>query len=350
MSTTLEKPVPTDQSLQAFQWKPQPDAAALIAEAMGSFIADSPCIARFAERLQTETGTRLLDWTDHIALPASDGLQQRLERAGFTCQGADACPVWDHPSGLFPQIITHKWLVNRLAIRVESVADFLAAQKLENAATIDGGPLQPLRKARIVAENGDEFWAVERHGYRGWDVREEAASQIDLVRRHAVVFSRRQRKFEDDAQGFAQTRKGVSAAVADLGTGRASDVFFAAERDYWTARNRAARFQKARQDALGLGWANHDHHTYRSSREQFPRLIAILEDLGFQCRERFYAGREAGWGAQVLEQPESQVVIFADVDLSPDEVTEDFAHAPTCAAAEFRHSRPLVPTARRGLS
>ena len=66
--------------------------------------------------------------------------------------------------------------------------------------------------------------------------------------------------------------------------------------EYWTNRNRAARFQKGRQDALGLGWANHDHHTYRSSREHFPRLIAILEDLGFQCRERFYAGREAGWG------------------------------------------------------
>jgi len=50
--------------------------------------------------------------------------------------------------------------------------------------------------------------------------------------------------------------------------------------------------------------------------------------MGFQCRERFYAGREAGWGAQVLEQPECQLVVFADVDLSPEELTEDFAHEP----------------------
>jgi hypothetical protein len=57
-------------------------------------------------------------------------------------------------------------------------------------------------------------------------------------------------------------------------------------------------------------------------------LIAVLEQMGFECRERFYAGREAGWGAQVLEQPEARVVIFADVDLSPDEVTQDFAHEP----------------------
>jgi len=51
-----------------------------------------------------------------------------------------------------------------------------------------------------------------------------------------------------------------------------------------------------------------------------------LEELGFQCRERFYAGKEAGWGAQVLEQRDSSIVVFADVDLGPDEVSGDFAH------------------------
>ncbi len=83
-----------------------------------------------------------------------------------------------------------------------------------------------------------------------------------------------------------------------------------------------------RQDRLGLGWANHDHHTYRSSRAAFSQLISILELLGFQCRERFYAGREAGWGAQVIEQPTCGITIFADVDLAPDEVLQDFAHEP----------------------
>ena len=83
-----------------------------------------------------------------------------------------------------------------------------------------------------------------------------------------------------------------------------------------------------RQDALGLGWANHDHHTYRSSRRHFHRLIAVLELLGLECRERFYAGREAGWGAQVLQHPASSVVVFADVDLAPEEVVGDFAHQP----------------------
>ncbi|MEE2938246.1 MAG: hypothetical protein VYA84_19840, partial [Planctomycetota bacterium] len=55
-------------------------------------------------------------------------------------------------------------------------------------------------------------------------------------------------------------------------------------------------------------------------------LIKLLERLGMKCRERFYGGAEAGWGAQVLEQPVAGIVVFADVDLSPKEVAGDFAH------------------------
>ena len=44
---------------------------------------------------------------------------------------------------------------------------------------------------------------------------------------------------------------------------------------------------------------------------------------------------QAGWGAQVLEQKDSQVVIFADVDLSADEVVEDFSHAQLPRRPEF---------------
>ena len=104
-------------------------------------------------------------------------------------------------------------------------------------------------------------------------------------------------------------------------------MFFAAERAYWESRNRAGRLQKERQDRLGLGWGNHDHHTYRSSREHFAGLIRVFEALGLLCRERFYAGIEAKWGAQVMEHPACRIVVFADVDLSPEEVSGDFAHS-----------------------
>ncbi len=128
----------------------------------------------------------------------------------------------------------------------------------------------------------------------------------------------------------------VDDAIARIGRDRACLLFFAAERAYWQARCPAGQAQKARQDALGLGWANHDHHTFRSSRPAFTGLIAVLERLGLRCRERFYPGGHAGWGAQVLEHPGTGVVVFADVDMDPDELRRDFAHQPFADAGAAR--------------
>jgi hypothetical protein len=214
-----------------------------------------------------------------------------------------------------------------VAIRVESVPDFLIRHGI-GGTHIDGAPLARLRKAQIGSGHETELWVVERHGYRGWEPPLLTLHELQAVLWHWDRFRERKRLFASEEEGFEHARGLLRPAVEDLGTGRASDLFFSAEREYWTGRNRAARFQKSRQDALGLGWANHDHHTYRSSRRHFALLIGVLEDLGLHCRERFYAGREAGWGAQVLEQPESSVVVFADVDLGPDEVAGDFAHEP----------------------
>src|SRR5262249_34339615 len=48
--------------------------------------------------------------------------------------------------------------------------------------------------------------------------------------------------------------------------------------------------------------------------------------LGFVLRERYHAGAQAGWGAQIVEHPTTGIVIFADLDLAPEEATHDFAH------------------------
>jgi hypothetical protein len=52
----------------------------------------------------------------------------------------------------------------------------------------------------------------------------------------------------------------------------------------------------------------------------------MWEKLGFKPRERFYAGAEAGWGAQVMEQHATGITTFNDVDMSPEELMGDFAH------------------------
>ncbi len=111
-----------------------------------------------------------------------------------------------------------------------------------------------------------------------------------------------------------------------VGQEAAAWIVLECERQYWQSRNTAAQMQKNRQDRLGMGWANHDHHTFRSSRKHFARLVRLFEILGFHCRERFYAGEEAGWGAQIMENPKCRLVLFLDVDLQANEIGFDFAH------------------------
>lgn len=307
-------------------WQPQPAAAALVGKLLASFCQRSPDAAHLAEVLSHKTGTRLFDWVDHLAIPAGRRWEPRLEQAGFVAGEDCGDLVWRQPGGLLPPVIVHPHPQWRLAAKVESVVAFLAAAGLDDEVRIEGDPCEQLRKARLSSTSDRQLWVVERHGYRGWQRQEAAAGKIRCVLEYQEAFARRKRFFADEEDGFAHAQRWIREAVANLGAAWAADLFFAAEREYWTRRNRAAQVQKSRQDALGLGWGNHDHHTYRCSRRYFARLIALLEELGLVCRERFYAGREARWGAQVLEQPESGVVVFADVDLSAEEVGGDFAH------------------------
>jgi hypothetical protein len=212
-----------------------------------------------------------------------------------------------------------------LAIKVESVADFAAANSLPFGDV--EFPLSHLRRLIIGRGKDAVLVAVERHGYRGMNPPQQSDAQRKLMLVHLERFRTRPRVGEDEPL-FAAARKCIDDALADLGQALACDLFFAAEREFWQKRNRAAQVQKKRQDRLGLGWANHDHHTYRCSRRYFGRLISMWEALGFELRERFYAGREAGWGAQVAEHPSAGIVTFNDVDLSPDELMNDFSHEP----------------------
>ena len=314
--------------LDEFQWSVQPLAEQTVQSVLADAVGRSPFLAKLQQRMKEETGTRLFDWVDHLVVPDAGGLRERLRNAGFIgryAPGAGECYV--NEEGIFPPIVPTHSGVTQVFIKAESVVDVLGAMDLVPDEGIEGDPLAPVRRCRISDEGGVEVWAIERHGYRGLDVPSIPAEKVVAVLKHQEAFRRRRREFARDADGFAHAAALIDASIADLGVDRTCDLFFAAEREYWQRRNRAAQVQKARQDRLGLGWANHDHHTYRSSREHFAPLIALLEKLGFRCRERFYAGKDAGWGAQVLEQPTAGVVIFADVDMSPEELLGDFSHA-----------------------
>jgi len=314
-----------------FHWESQPQAAKFVEHRLTEFVDSNDTLKLLQNRLRDETGTRLTDWVASFTLPSDGGFESQLVEVGYQKSGLE----WSHPAGLFPDVTLSETQDRRVFLMVDSVADFVLSQQWMGNTTIEGDPWGVVRRVKMPGESRYEAWAVERHGVRRCAVAAGPAAPVTMILKHLEAFRLRQRLFAEDAAGFEQVHKLLRPAIADLGVDLACDLFFMAEREYWQSRNRAARLQKARQDALGFGWANHDHHTYRSSREHFAPLIRVLETLGFECRERFYAGREAGWGAQVLEQSRTGVVIFADVDLSPEEVAGDFAHDPLKARVEL---------------
>ncbi len=327
MSTSTTAPK-TVEGIADFHWECQPEAGALIAELLHSFRNDCPAIEAFARAALERTGTRLLDWVDHFELPNGDEIAKRLTAVGFVPTLTGKVAVFANPLGLFPSVELYEQNRRCLAIKVDSVVEFLAAQGLLETARIEGSPGTSIRRAKIAVIGDVEFDAIERHGDRSLAGITLSPEHAVAAQRHFEAFRLRPRPLDDEPAGFAAALSLIEAAKHDLGQNRTCHLFFEGERRYWQSRNRAARVQKARQDALGLGWANHDHHTYRSSRSHFPALIAVFERLGFHCRERFYAGPEAGWGAQVLEHPQTGIVIFADVDMSPEELLGDFSHNP----------------------
>jgi len=306
------------------EWSPQPEAAQFVRTKMDAAIAASPWLAGFKDRLLNHTGMRLIDWLDHIAVSDSDG----FEAAGFLPTNEN---TYVNPNGIFPKLAIAKHLEEgqcRVGVKVERLENFLAAHDSDISQRNDfGKEYDQVRFAQVDFKEGGQICIVERHGDQSM-VPGQHEVAAELTQRNAVLnsFRTRDRHSDDSQLGFRQTAERFMEASAVVGKKYACDLFFQAERGYWQSKNLAAQIQYRRQEALGLGWANHDHHTYRCSRVWFRPMVLTFELMGFQCRERFYAGPEAGWGAQVLEHPECGIVIFADVDLTEDEIAGDFAH------------------------
>lgn len=311
--------------LQTFQWSPQPEADRFVRHAVRTFLSRCPQAAELARRMKEETGTRFVDWVEAILLPGSPKAKAELSAVGYAPyrDRSRPCPgVFANTHGVFPRLVLHDRKTTAVQLKVTSVADFAAAWRI--AEPIQGEPLAPYRRVCAFRNAEVELWAAERWGWTGFELPPDDPNRAVEAARTLEAFCARRRDFADDAEGFAHALGLIDASRLDADFTCA--LWFEAERRYWQGRNRAARVQRNRQDALGLGWGNHDHHTYRSSRGNFARLVGVWERLGFQCRERFYAGREAGWGAQIMEQPYAGIVTFNDVDLSPDELAGDFSH------------------------
>jgi hypothetical protein len=297
-------------------------AADFFARRMRAFADANPTVALLERRLLDSGGVDILAPVDHWTLPAAPDLAADLRKWGFVEETLDdgSARAWTHPLARLPRVrLDSQARDPRLALAVEDVSHFLERSGL-SAARREGDADSAYETAQIAVPWG-ELHVLARRGYRGF-----RPGRLDAAGRHALVEVREAFRTRPRAGREADVVSGAGRRFADaaerVGRGRAVEEFFAAERDYYLTRNAAARWQYARQQALGIGWANHDHHTYRSSREGFRALMQLWQAMGFSFRERFYAGAEAEWGAQVLEHPDSRVILFCDVDMSADELAE----------------------------
>lgn len=286
----------------------------------------SAWLSRFRALLGERTGETLLGRIDHLALPGKRHAEP-LGKAGFV-----SGPVHDRehavvcPTAAAPPIFLYEQGRARCVLAVDSVAAFVEHYPdADPGWRIEQRAGAPLRVCQVAGEREVEVWVAERSDSIQWPTRANALYDVDAGRRHLDAFRTRSRDEAAKADErlvdlSGDLRRAFGEAAGDLGSDWATALFFRSEREYWLSQTPAAQVQGERQDALGLGWANHDHHTYRCSRRWFGEAVAMLELLGLERREAFHAGAEAGWGAQILEHPRLPIVAFVDVDLSPAEL------------------------------
>ena len=308
----------------AFQWKCQPEAENLIINILEIASEKNSSISKLAQDLLSYTNTRIFDWLDYVEIKESEDILQKLSETGFIQQSTDAKNVFVHPGAQLPRVVINSDSQMGIAISVDSIADFLMCRG-ENRL-IEGSLFGNFRRCLILIENGTAFWVTERRGTQTLQPSQEDFKTIYLYHHAIEKWMTRNRSIDNENEGMRETIQLVQEMIDEVGQHRAAWTVLEGERRYWQSRNTAGQIQKNRQDKLGMGWSNHDHHTFRSSRRNFIHLVHLFELLGFHCRERFYAGEEAGWGAQVMENSACRLVLFLDVDLSPNEISRDFAH------------------------
>ena len=313
------------------QWTCQPKAEQFISKTVLACTEKSQFLRDLELKLYQEASTRLLDWVDYVEVGYSDDLARELAECGFMPETATPeYRVFSHPGAKLPLIVVkdqaHPFV--GIGLAVESIADFLMCRGL--SCKIEGSPYSQFRRACVSNQQGVYVYVVERRGVLSMEPIVLPEGELDKIIAAYEKWKTRLRNQEteaDEQMGLTQAIKLAEEIVQSVGQGMAAWIVLDVERSYWQAKNSAGQIQKNRQDHLGMGWANHDHHTFRSSRACFRSLVRLFEILGFYPRERFYAGKEAGWGAQVMEQKEARLVLFLDVDLSPSEIEGDFAHS-----------------------
>ena len=311
-----------------YQWGRFEKAEKLILSTIDEFKKDNALMNTIDSSITTLTSSRTLDWTDHILVPDTQEMTEELAALGFQAQEDSDVRAYELPGALLPRVIlsVKGGPKKGVAIRVDSIADFLQVNRMQ--AEVEGSPFSPLRRALLSIEKDIALFIIERRGTKSFTPTYPDAPYLTVYFEALERWKNSPRHIHDEDRAFMEMMQTARKIISQLGRDTAAHIVCQCERDYWQSRNLAARVQKSRQDVLGLGWANQDHHTFRSSRRHFSKLVQFFSTLGFHRRERYYAGKEAGWGAQIMENPTAGLVLFLDVDLDPEEIEIDFTREP----------------------
>src|SRR2546421_12714248 len=124
-----------------FDWPLCYEAENFILERIDAFIERNSFARTLAKRMRDETGTLILDWTDHLLLPAAD--EKKFREVGFVDdplgETKDRHPALWHPEAMLPRVLLAASNIKfpvALGIRADLVADFAIAHNLNGE--IDG--------------------------------------------------------------------------------------------------------------------------------------------------------------------------------------------------------------------
>lgn len=307
-------------------WNRFPREEAYFQSQIDEMLTQNSFLARTANRLSAYAATRLLDIADAICLPGNTQIPTDLAFSQHS--ETDNYAIYQVPGSCLPRLLIGDYggHSHGILLKVEQIAYFQAAHQCP--AKIVGLPFGEFRRSLINVDNEVAVFVCEKRiadqfePYEG-DVNRFADYHLAweewLTRpRRTMDFT----SYHEMSQLMEETCKRARKIVTLVGTKLAGDVVMNAERVYWQARNDVGKSLKQILDYVGIGWVNHDHHTFRCSRANFTETIRILELLGFTQRETYYAGEKSGWGAQLMNHP-SGLTLFVDVDLTPDELADD---------------------------
>lgn len=310
-ATELLRPM-EDPTGSDWTWAPQPEARSLVEGLMLVFLERCPDAARFGERLIADTGTHITDWIGVILTPDTPETRNHLEASGYTPRqtefvDADIHYAFEHRLGTFPDILLSDSDRMSVGLRVDSIADFFAANQLRGIENTQGEPLARARWAHVFQGERAAMWVMERHGYDGYHLAIEPAENRIAAAHHLERFRSRPRCFNCDGDGLADAERSIRAAAEEIGPHWAADLFMASEREFFTRSHCVATSQHTRQRAAGLGWGNTDHLVYAASTHRLAPTLDLFAALGFAARERFALGADDT--AHVLEQPVTRSVV-----------------------------------------